>query len=145
MDEPAAAREALDRFTTAYHLHPPPVDVEQLCESLCCLRIRTSDDLAAIPGAPDGVTLSGMLLPARKEVWVSEHEPWERRRFSIAHEVGHYLLHVGEIWTACSAGPPTCAPIRQPRAPARARGQSLRRRAADARAAGRRRGRSPWP
>ncbi len=85
MDELAAARAALDRFTAAYHLHPPPVDVEQLCESLCCLRIRR------------GVALSGMLLPARREVWVSEHGPWERRRFSIAHEVGHYLLHVGEI------------------------------------------------
>src|SRR6478672_701242 len=85
MDERAVAREALDRFTAAYHLHPPPVDVEQLCESLCCLRIRTSDDLGSVPGAPDGVALSGMLLPARKEVWV------------IAHEVGHYLLHVGEI------------------------------------------------
>jgi hypothetical protein len=97
MDEREAAREALDRFTAAYHLHPPPVDVEQLCESLCCLRIRTTDDLGSVPGAPDGVALSGMLLPARKEVWVSEHEPWERRRFSIAHEVGHYLLHVGDI------------------------------------------------
>src|SRR4051795_483327 len=96
MDEQAAAREALDPFTPAYHLHPPPVDVEQLCESLCCLRIRSSDDLAAIPGAPHGVTLSGMLLPAHKEVWVSRHEPWERRRFSIAHEVGHFLLHAGE-------------------------------------------------
>jgi len=102
MDERAVAREALDRFTAAYHLHPPPVDVEQLCESLCCLRVRISDDLAAIPGAPEGVTLSGMLLPARKEVWVSEHEPWERRRFSIAHEVGHYLLHVGEISDAAT-------------------------------------------
>jgi hypothetical protein len=97
MDERAAAREAFDRFTAAYHQHPPPVDVEQLCESLCCLRIRATDDLGAVPGAPEGVALSGMLLPARKEVWVSRQEPWERRRFSIAHEVGHYLLHVGEI------------------------------------------------
>ena len=23
------------------------------------------------------------------------HEPWERRRFSVAHEVGHFLLHTG--------------------------------------------------
>ena len=121
MDERAVAREALDRFTAAYHLHPPPVDVEQLCESLCCLRIRISDDLAAIPGAPAGVTLSGMLLPARKEVWVSEHEPWERRRFSIVHEVGHYLRSARSP-TACSAGPPTCAPTRRaPSASASAR------------------------
>jgi len=24
---------------------------------------------------------------------VSRHESWERRRFSVAHEVGHFLLH----------------------------------------------------
>src|SRR5690242_21438073 len=105
MDERVVAREALDRFTAAYHLHLPPVDVEQLCESLCCLRIRISDDLAAIPGAPEGVALSGMLLPARSEIWVSQHEPWERRRFSIAHEVGHHILHApsgGAVF--CRAG-----------------------------------------
>jgi hypothetical protein len=60
MDERAVAREALDRFTAAYHLHPPPVDVEQLCESLCCLRIRISDgvfcraaDLRPDPESPE--------------------------------------------------------------------------------------------
>ena len=56
-----------------------------------------ADDLTAVAGAPAGAVLSGLLLPARHEVWVSEHEPWERRRFSIAHEVGHYLLHAGQV------------------------------------------------
>ena len=79
------------------HLHPPPVEVKELAESLCCLRVRVADDLTAVAGAPAGAVLSGLLLPARHEVWVSEHEPWERRRFSIAHEVGHYLLHAGEV------------------------------------------------
>lgn len=93
MDEAAAALQALARFTDTYGGNPPPVDVEELAESLCCLRVRLADDLSAIPGAPAEAPLSGLLLPARKEVWVSAHEPWERRRFSVAHEVGHFLLH----------------------------------------------------
>ncbi len=27
---------------------------------------------------------------------MSAHEPWERRRFSVAHEVGHFLLHASD-------------------------------------------------
>jgi hypothetical protein len=95
MDEQAAAAETLARFLATYGGTPPPVDVDELAESLCCLRVRLADDLSAVPGAPAGATLSGMLLPARQEVWVNMHEPWERRRFSVAHEVGHFLLHAG--------------------------------------------------
>jgi hypothetical protein len=93
MDELEAARDALGRFTETYGGNPPPVDVEELAESLCCLRVRMADDLTAVAGAPAGAVLSGLLLPAQQEVWVSRHEPWERRRFSVAHEVGHFLLH----------------------------------------------------
>jgi IrrE N-terminal-like domain len=96
MDELAAARDALGRFTATYGGQPPPVEVEELAESLLCLRVRVADDLCAVSGAPSGTPLSGLLLPARQEVWVSEHEPWARRRFSIAHEIGHFLLHAGE-------------------------------------------------
>ena len=97
MDELDAARDALERFSATYGGSPPPVEVKELAESLCCLRVRVADDLTAVAGAPAGAVLSGLLLPARHEVWVSEHEPWERRRFSIAHEVGHYLLHAGQV------------------------------------------------
>jgi hypothetical protein len=96
MDELDAARDALQRYTTTYGGDPPPVDVEELAESLLCLRVRLADDLCSVSGAPAGISLSGLLLTARQEVWVSEHEPRERRRFSVAHEVGHFLLHAGE-------------------------------------------------
>ena len=96
MDEVAAARDALGRFVSTYGGSPPPVDVVELAESLCRLRVHFADDLGAVAGAPAGAALSGMLLPARQEVWVSEHEPWARRRFSIAHEVGHFLLHANQ-------------------------------------------------
>jgi hypothetical protein len=93
MDEVAAAAAALERFTTTYRAAPPPVDVEELAGSLYRLRVRAADDLAAAPGAPAGVPLSGLLLPHRYEVWVRRDEPRERRRFSVAHEVGHFVLH----------------------------------------------------
>jgi hypothetical protein len=105
MDEIAAAWATLDRFVTAYHQDPPPVDVNELANSLCQLRVRETADLSSVAGAPAGVALSGMLLPARSEIWVSQHEPWERRRFSIAHEVGHHILHAasgGAVF--CRAG-----------------------------------------
>ena len=107
MDEVTAARAALDRFAAAYRQPAPPVDVDELAESLCCLRVRRADDLSLVPGAPSGLALSGMLLPGRHEIWVSRHETWERRRFSVAHEIGHFLLHAAggdEAAVYCRAG-----------------------------------------
>ncbi|MDP9187935.1 MAG: ImmA/IrrE family metallo-endopeptidase, partial [Actinomycetota bacterium] len=47
--------------------------------------------------------LSGLLLPALGEIWVSAREArdWPpRRRFTIAHEVGHWCMHRtdGAVW-----------------------------------------------
>jgi hypothetical protein len=96
VDELESARDALGRFTATYGGEPPPVDVVELAESLLCLRVRLAQDLCAVSGAPTGTALSGLLLPGRQEVWVSEHEPWERRRFSVAHEIGHFMLHAAD-------------------------------------------------
>src|SRR6202035_1664253 len=57
------------------------------------------DDLEQAPGAPTlgkGQSLSGLLLPALGEIWVNAIEAREwppRRRFTIAHELGHWSLH----------------------------------------------------
>ena len=93
MDEVAAARDALARFCQTYAASVPPLDVEELAASLCCLRVRAADDLAPIAGAEPAVHLSGVLLPARWEIWVRRDEPAPRRRFTVAHEIGHHLLH----------------------------------------------------
>ena len=93
MAELLAAREALDRFCGVYAASVPPVDVEELAASLCRLRVREADDLCPIAGAAPAVQLSGLLLPARWEIWVRRDEPAPRRRFTVAHEIGHYLLH----------------------------------------------------
>jgi hypothetical protein len=79
-----------------------PVPVEDIADSVYGLLIRDVDDMAAAPGAPElspGQSLSGLLLPARGEIWVNADEArtWPtRRRFTIGHELGHYELHLGE-------------------------------------------------
>ena len=51
------------------------------------------------PGAPElppGQSLSGLLLPRLGEIWVNEWEgrQWPgRRRFTIGHEIGHWVMH----------------------------------------------------
>lgn len=76
-----------------------PVPVEDIADSVFGLLVRDVDDMSAAPGAPvvePGQSLSGLLLPARGEIWVNAAEArlWPpRRRFTIGHEVGHWVLH----------------------------------------------------
>ena len=83
-----------------------PVPVEHIADSCFGLHIRDVDDLRAAPGVPDlpaTQSLSGLLLPARGEIWVNATEAQEskpRRRFTISHELGHWCLHSagGAVW-----------------------------------------------
>ncbi|CAN5470076.1 hypothetical protein BH10ACT11_BH10ACT11_15910 [soil metagenome] len=76
-----------------------PVPIEDITESWFNLLIREVEDLSTAPGCPplaDGQALSGLLLPARGEIWVNKAEAQEwpgRRRFTIAHELGHWCMH----------------------------------------------------
>lgn len=98
--EPAAAAQALVRdFEERYDAaEAPPVPVERVATSLLGLFIDEADDLRALPGAPtDQGRLSGMLDSEEMVIWVDRGEARRspgRRRFTIAHEIGHLLLHV---------------------------------------------------
>lgn len=98
--EPAAAARALLRdFEHRYEaVEAPPVPVERIAIALLGLYIDEADDLRSLPGAPAGRgRLSGMLDAEEMIVWVDRGEGRRspgRRRFTIAHEVGHLLLHV---------------------------------------------------
>jgi hypothetical protein len=76
-----------------------PVPVEDIADSYAGLLVRNIEDLSAAPGAPrlgPAQALSGLLLPALGEIWVNAAEAREwptRRRFTIAHELGHWRLH----------------------------------------------------
>ena len=76
-----------------------PVPIEDIADTHLGLLVRDVEDLSSAPGAPPltpAQALSGLLLPARGEIWVnaSESRQWPpRRRFTIAHEIAHWQLH----------------------------------------------------
>jgi len=64
----------------------PPVPVEAIAEDLLGLSVAESESLQ----------VSGVLLPAEREVWLNAIEPAPRRRFTLAHELGHWVCQVLE-------------------------------------------------
>ena len=77
----------------------PPVPIEEIADSCFGLLVREVEDMSAAPGAPQvgsGQSISGLLLASRGEIWVNAAEAREwppRKRFTIAHELGHWILH----------------------------------------------------
>ncbi len=62
-----------------------PVPVESIAEDLLGLYVEEGD-----------VDCSGLLVPAERRVVVNAAEPAARRRFTLAHEVGHWVCQVLE-------------------------------------------------
>lgn len=99
MSDPALeARRLLAEYDKAYSIEElPPVPVEEIAESLLLLNVAESDDLCTVDGAPqDAGPLSGLLTTADQTIWVDAREAMisvERRRFTIAHEIAHWVLH----------------------------------------------------
>ncbi len=81
----------------------PPIPIDDIADSHFGLHVceRSPEEMRAAPGAPElgpDDTLSGLLLPGRMEIWVNAKEAGEwptRRRFTIAHEIGHWVMHRG--------------------------------------------------
>jgi Zn-dependent peptidase ImmA (M78 family) len=87
-DERAAA--LLERYRARFGGPDLPVPVGAIAEDLLGLRVAESD----------GLDVSGMLLPARREIWLNATEISARRRFTLAHEVGHWVCQCLEGRTA---------------------------------------------
>lgn len=81
-----------------------PVPITEIADSHFSLYIRemTPAEMRELPGAPALAAeqeLAGLLLPAAGEIWVNADEAaqWPmRRRFTIAHELGHHELHCSD-------------------------------------------------
>ncbi len=61
-----------------------PVPVDSIAEDLLGLSVGETDELE----------VSGLLLPAQREIWLNAREAREspgRRRFTLAHELGHWI------------------------------------------------------
>jgi hypothetical protein len=67
-----------------------PVPVEAIAEDLCGLVVEEVPSL----------DVSGMLLPLERRICLNASEPPERRRFTLAHELGHWTCQYLEGVTA---------------------------------------------
>jgi hypothetical protein len=93
-----AAQQLLGEYGDKYGLDEmPPVPVEAIAESLLLLNITETGDLRSVEGAPEeSGRLSGLLTGADQTIWIDAREAERsegRRRFTIAHEIGHWILH----------------------------------------------------
>jgi hypothetical protein len=71
----------------------PPIDVEKVCGGLAELRFKS------FPIEIDGICLDLKVKGKIPKVWVSKAIPTVRKRFTIAHEIGHIIIpwHSGNI------------------------------------------------
>jgi hypothetical protein len=67
-----------------------PVPVEAIAEDLCGLVVEQAD----------GLDVSGLLIPAERRIFLNAAESPQRRRFTLAHELGHWVCQCLEGATA---------------------------------------------
>ena len=79
-DDPRA-HALRDEYHAVFGGDQLPVPVESIAEDLLALAVVVRDDLR----------VSGMLLPSERRIYVRADEPEPRRRFTIAHELGHWI------------------------------------------------------
>jgi Zn-dependent peptidase ImmA (M78 family) len=73
-----------DRYHRLFPADKLPVPVESIAEDLLGLHVEEVESLEC----------SGLLLPAERRVLLNSGEPAARRRFTLAHEVGHWVCQV---------------------------------------------------
>lgn len=82
--------------------HSLPIPVEEIAREIYGLRVchKNQDEMREVIGDrfTEG-TLSGLLLSSAGEIWINEeeaaHPEWgvQRKRFTVGHELGHYVMH----------------------------------------------------
>lgn len=85
--DPRAAA-LLERYLETYGGEEIPVPVESIAEDLLGLRVEEAE-----------LGCSGLLVPSQRRIWVNAAEARQapgRRRFTIAHELGHWVCQVLE-------------------------------------------------
>ena len=81
------AKEFLDRYHSSQEL---PVPIEKIVE------FQLGLDIVPLPNLFSVYRVSGFLTADRSTVIVDERQfnrYWEKYRFTLAHEVGHHVLH----------------------------------------------------
>jgi Zn-dependent peptidase ImmA (M78 family) len=67
-----------------------PVPVEAIAEDLLGLSVTDSNEL----------DVSGLLIPGERQIYLNATDTPERRRFTLAHELGHWVCQCLEGTTA---------------------------------------------
>src|SRR5215207_2721590 len=84
-------RALVQNLLATHAIQSPPVQVEELARTLG----------ADIQKRPAEDELSGFLFRdlkgKRAVIGVNSKHPYNRQRFTVAHELGHFLLHEGEV------------------------------------------------
>ena len=80
------ARQTLIEWEQRYDKLEPPIPVEDIADLLYSLAIDITDDLPS--GTAGRLYVEDRIIAARKS------DANVRQRFTIAHEIGHYRLHV---------------------------------------------------
>ncbi|MBM3635463.1 MAG: ImmA/IrrE family metallo-endopeptidase [Actinobacteria bacterium] len=83
------AQHLLARFTLRFGKITGPVPVDAVARDLLGLFVMESDD----------IQVSGLLVPDRRYVYLNAREAREsegRRRFTLAHEIGHWVCQCDE-------------------------------------------------
>ena len=78
-----------ERYHTLFGGDELPVPVEAIAEDLLGLIVEEA-----------ALDVSGMLFPATREIYINAAEPPARRRFTLAHELGHWICQCLEGRTA---------------------------------------------
>ena len=87
--EDPRAHEVRDRYRAIFGGDELPVPVEAIAADLFGLLVEQSN----------AIDVSGMLLPAERRIVLNaaealhEDKPIRRQRFTIAHELGHWVCH----------------------------------------------------
>lgn len=82
----ARAHALRERYGRLFDGDELPVPVESIAEDLLGLYVEKGE----------GLDCSGILLPAERRVVLRSDESPARRRFTLAHEVGHWVCQVKE-------------------------------------------------
>lgn len=70
------------RFASVFGDCPVPVPVVSIAEDLLGLSVSTAD-----------LPVSGLLIVAHRQIWIERSDTDERRRFTVAHEIAHWVCH----------------------------------------------------
>jgi Zn-dependent peptidase ImmA (M78 family) len=92
-DEIATPEERLAARMVARFGLAPPIDVERIAATLATVTDKK------IPGGVDGLCRHLKVPDKRPQIWISQDLGPIRRRFTLAHEIGHIIIpwHMGTI------------------------------------------------